>query len=201
MSAPRLDVVGPLVEGPLGLGPVRQIAMVTDDLDRAIRGYDAVDPTLSWRIYEFGPSRLSWQRIGGRAAEFGLRCASAGQSPQVEFVQPLAGDTSLARVLAASGPGALHHLAVGVDSFDQAARMLSGHGFAELEAGGGTGLDGDGAFGYFDTRAWLGVYLELLEYPARAPEPVEVRPAYRAEVPVPVDARGLSLGGPQSPVR
>ena len=48
-------------------------------------------------------------------------------------------------------------------------------GYELVQSGSGYGLDGDGAYGYFDTTAALHVYTELIEPPARRPPPEDVR--------------------------
>jgi hypothetical protein len=64
------------------------------------------------------------------------------------------------------GPG-VQHVAYFVDSFDDAREELDRNGCPMVQGGGGHGLDGDGAFGYFDTTSMLGVWLEIIEPPAR----------------------------------
>jgi hypothetical protein len=73
---------------------------------------------------------------------------------------------------------ALHHVGIIVDDFAAESARLQKLGITELEAGGGHGLDGDGAFGYFDTVALCGVIVELIEPPARRPAPQRT---YRGE--------------------
>jgi methylmalonyl-CoA/ethylmalonyl-CoA epimerase len=154
----------------LGLGPVFQFGVVTDDLDRAVASTRAAEPTAVWSSWTYGPHLLTWQRIGREETAFSLRLAISGTNPQMEFLQPLDERTSFARKLAADGQS-LHHLGIYVSDFAAESARLLGLGVEPLESGGGHGIDGDGAFGYFDTVGLCGTIIELIERPARRREP------------------------------
>jgi methylmalonyl-CoA/ethylmalonyl-CoA epimerase len=156
--------------GWLGLGPLGQIGVVTADLDAAIDRRRRLQPAADWRCWTYDQNFLGWQRIGERAVPWSIRLAISGVNPQLELVQPLHGDTSLARKLARDGES-IHHVGIFVDDFAAEADRLAAMGIARLESGGGHGLDGDGAFGYFDTTDICGVIVELIESPARRPAP------------------------------
>ena len=177
--------------GWLGLGPVHQIAVVTEDLDRSIARRQTDEAASEWRGWVYDADLLGWQQIDGVAAVYSMRVAVAGTNPQLELVQPTGGDTSLSRVLAgaqragagtARRPGhvteTLHHLGLFVDDFEAEQRRLTRLGIPCLESGGGHGLDGDGCFGYFDTVDRFGVLVELIQPPARRPEPHFVMTAH-----------------------
>jgi methylmalonyl-CoA/ethylmalonyl-CoA epimerase len=157
-------------DGWLGLGPIAQLGVVTPDLDAAIASARITSPDASWLGWTYGPDLLAWQRIGASAASYQMRLAISGSNPQLEFVQPLDSSTSLSRKLAADGQS-LHHVGIFVSSFEAESARLRAHGIEQLESGGGHGVDGDGAFGYFDTRALFGVIIELIEPCRQRPEP------------------------------
>lgn len=156
--------------GWLGLGPIAQLGVVTHDLDAAVAAAPRAQPDAVWLEWTYGPDFLGWQRVGGQAEPYRMRLAVSGSDPQLEYVQPLAGQTSLARKLAADGQS-LHHVGILVEDYVAESARLAGLGIAELESGGGHGLDGDGAFGYFDTFAFCGVVVELIQPPRRRPDP------------------------------
>jgi hypothetical protein len=167
--------------GWLGLGPIHQLGIVTEDLDRSIGRRRRSVPDSVWRGWTYGPGFLRWQRVGAIAAEFEMRLAISGSNPQLELMQPTGGESSLSTTLraarAAAGPAdgevveALHHLGLFVTDFAAERDRLAGLGIPCLESGGGHGLDGDGSFGYFDTRDQVGVLVELIQPPRRRPEP------------------------------
>lgn len=156
--------------GWLGLDPVMQLGIVTPDLREAIRRDLGRRPEATWSGWTYGPDLLTWQRVNGRPARYKLTLAVSGTNPQLEFIEPGDADTSLARALAERGQ-ALHHVGIIVEDYAAEGARLSALGIEELEAGGGHGLDGDGAFGYFDTVAACGVIIELIQPPARRPAP------------------------------
>jgi hypothetical protein len=156
--------------GWLGLSPITQLGMVTPRLEAAIRRDLERRPDATWAGWTYGPDMLGWQRVNGTPARYELNLAVSATNPQLEFVQPGDADTSLRRMLSQRGH-ALHHVGIIVDDFAAESARLQGLGIAELEAGGGHGLDGDGAFGYFDTVDLCGVIVELIEPPARRPTP------------------------------
>lgn len=156
--------------GWLGLHPVTQFGVVTPDLDAAIARDLELRPHALWTGWTYGPDLLSWQRIGGQPATYTMNLAVSGTNPQLEFVQPLGAHTSLWRRLEAGGHS-LHHMGILVNDFDRESARLRTLGVSELEAGGGHGLDGDGAFGYFDTVALCGIIIEIIQPPARRPAP------------------------------
>ncbi|HKC30036.1 MAG TPA: VOC family protein [Jatrophihabitans sp.] len=166
-------MVSPL--GWLGLDPVTQLGIVTTDVDAAVERDLERRPGATWAGWTYGPHMLSWQRIDGRPASFEFTLAVSGANPQLEFVDPGTADTSLRRLLERHGTS-LHHVGVIVEDFAAERARLQQLGIAELEAGGGHGMDGDGAFGYFDTVELCGVIVELIEPPARRPAPHRTYP-------------------------
>ncbi|MCU1580313.1 MAG: hypothetical protein JWP19_2517 [Rhodoglobus sp.] len=155
----------------LGLGEVDQIGCVVLDLDESIRSRTVIDPMLEWRGWTYGRGFLGWQQTRGVDSEYTVRLAVTGTHPQLELIEPVDGDTSWARVLERGGDGAVHHLGYFVEDFWAEVNRIEAMGFPVLEAGGGHGLDGDGAFAYLDTTALVGVYTEVIQPARQRPEP------------------------------
>lgn len=168
----RLDFPGP-AEALLGRA-VGQIGIVVGDLESACRRYSALWQCGPWRIYTYSPAILSRQRYRGVASSFAMRIALNPTSPQLELVQPLEGP-SVYHGLEGRGEG-LHHLAAYVEDADAAIDSLARAGYAVLQEGRGFGVEGDGAFVYFDTQHDLGYLLEVIQRPIERREPELVIP-------------------------
>ena len=78
--------------------------------------------------------------------------------------------------LANHGEG-LHHVGYFVDDVQAAIADMAGRGYALLQSGRGFGVDGDGAYAYFDTEADLGCVLEAIQAPRQLPPPHRWFPA------------------------
>jgi methylmalonyl-CoA/ethylmalonyl-CoA epimerase len=154
----------------LGLGPVRQIACVVDDLEQAIMRRSRIGRARSWSGWTYGPDLLGWQQVSGEDDTFAMRLAVTGADPQVELIQPLTSNTSLSRTLGNHNER-IHHLGFYVANFWDEVHRIEAMGCEVLEAGGGHGLDGDGAFAYLDTSAITGIYSEIITPPLRRAEP------------------------------
>lgn len=156
------------------LGPVRQVAWVVDDLEQTLDAAQRRMPDRTWKVWNYGPKYLAWQYIGVEAAEFRFRVAVTSNVPQIEYIQPLSPNTSAYRQLKEQGES-VHHLGYFVNNFRAASTTLQQLGLQAAESGGGHGLDGDGAFAYFDLRPSLGLFVEIIEVPARRGAPHGLR--------------------------
>ena len=78
--------------------------------------------------------------------------------------------------MARCGEG-LHHLGYYVDDIEAAVAAMAERGYAVLQAGRGFGVDGDGAYAYFDTERDFGCVLEAIVGPRLMPEPERTFPA------------------------
>ena len=164
----------------LGLGPVRQIACVVDDLEQAITRRTRFGHNSSWSGWTYGPDLLGWQQINGKDDTFAMRLAVTGSNPQIELIQPLTANTSLSRALG-NHSERIHHLGFYVESFWDEVHRIEAMGCTVLEAGGGHGLDADGAFAYLDTSAVTGVYSEIITPPLRRAAPEFILDAIAVE--------------------
>jgi hypothetical protein len=64
-----------------------------------------------------------------------------------------------------------HHLGYYVDDIDEAIAAMAQRGFEPIQTGSGFGVDGDGAFAYFDTLDVFGCYFEAILGPRALPDP------------------------------
>lgn len=157
-----------------------QIGFVVPDLELAMEDFSANLGIGPWAIWEYVPPYLGWREYRGRPGSFSMRAAFAGSRPQVELIEPIEGPSIWHEFLEQRGVG-IHHLAFFVDSFADTRAKLADLGIEMVMAGGGHGLDGDGAFGYFDAEARFGFVLEAIQHPARR------RPPARLHQPVSLD--------------
>jgi methylmalonyl-CoA/ethylmalonyl-CoA epimerase len=155
--------------------PPDQIGILVPDLDEALERYEGSWGGGPWRIYTYGPGRIPWLTYRGEPGAYELRLAISAGKPQIELVEPLAGPSIYEEFLARGGTG-LHHLGFWVESLEESIASFQAAGYAQIQAGGGYGLDGDGGYSYFDTERDFGVILETIEIPKRRREPEAVYP-------------------------
>lgn len=160
--------------------PFDQVGIVVPDLMASVRAYSAmlgVGPWVGWR---YDGAFLGWREYRGGPGRYSMQLTVAGESPQLELLEPLEGPSVFSEFLGSHGPG-VHHVAYFVPSLADAAGSLAERGFVMVQSAGGHGLDGDGAFGYFDTTAALGLYLECIELPRQRRPPHFTYPAPEGE--------------------
>ena len=154
---------------PAGLHP-DQIGIVVADLDEAMGRYSRIFDCGAWSVWTYGPELFRESSFRGQKGRFSMRLALAGAGPQLELIEPVQGPSLYHEWLAEQGEG-LHHIGMRVPDLQAGTREMAERGFGVLQSGRGYGLDGDGGFAYLDSAAELGVILELIEVPARRPEP------------------------------
>jgi catechol 2,3-dioxygenase-like lactoylglutathione lyase family enzyme len=157
---------------------VDQIGIVVPDLDEALATHTELWPGHSWSCFEHGPATIPRMTVRGRAATYAFRAAFGTQSPQIELIQPLGGPSHYDEWLEAGRTG-VHHLGFVVTSLDEVLTEMDSRGLQPIQEGAGFGLDGDGAFAYFDTTDSLGVVVEAIQRPRRRAEPDGVWSAQR----------------------
>lgn len=150
--------------------PVGQVGILVRDLERALERYSTLWGLGPWRGYVYGPATVPTLTYRGQPGQYSMRIALAGQAPQVELMEPLEGP-SIYHEWLESRPEGLHHVAVYVDSLQQAIDSMTAAGYDLLQSGSGYGLDGDGGYAYFETERDFGIILEALEVPRRRREP------------------------------
>jgi hypothetical protein len=156
-------------------GPPRQIAIVVEDLDRALPLYAGPGEEGRFSIFTFGPESFGHYTAGGRPATARMRVGINGATPQIELIQPLGGGGLYEDHVARHGHG-LHHVGYYVEAVPAAIRAMEAAGYPLLLEGGGHGADGDGAFAYFDTQDALGYVVEAITPPAVRGEPEATYP-------------------------
>lgn len=150
----------PVVAG----GTLFQIGMVVPDLERAVARFTETLGLGPWIGFHFSPENVQDFTYRGRPADYSMDVALTGEGPQLELIQVHGERTLYHEWIDEHGYG-VQHLATRVDSHAAAMQQLLGAGYELLQSGHGYGADGDGGFAYFDTRAELGVILEVLEVP------------------------------------
>jgi glyoxalase/bleomycin resistance protein/dioxygenase superfamily protein len=167
---------------PVGEPPTGQIAFVVADVEAAAERWVnlGIGP---WNIWTFDERRLPNRQYRGRPGSFAMRAALCSIGPLTyELVQSLQGPNIYEDFLLDGGAGVTrpHHLGYYVDDIGRAIEAMERKGYPVAQEGSGFGVDGDGAFAYFDTVADFGCYFEAIVGPRALPEP-------EGQVPLPSD--------------
>ncbi len=154
-----------------GIGSIDQVAVVVRDLDAAMERYWTRLGIGPWDVYTYGPHRMSQMTFRGNEQPYVMKLALAFVGPTMyELIEHVTGPSIYEEHLAQRGEG-LHHLGYYVQDIDAEIAAMADRGYALLQSGRGFGLDGDGAYAYFDTGADLGCIVEAIERPRQMPEP------------------------------
>lgn len=158
--------VGPVCDGAF----FKQVAVVVDDLDLAVRQWADLLSIGPWTAYRYDEHILKDTFYRGEPAAFSLRHALAWNGEmQFELVQPLEGP-SIFRDYYQAGFGAMHHIGKYVPDHDAAVAEVLAKGFHPLQSARGFGAEGDGAFAYFQPPD-LDIIIELIAAPATRRDP------------------------------
>jgi hypothetical protein len=155
---------------------IRQICLVVRDLDQAMGQWSAlgIGP---WRVHDLGPNWVREMTFRGQPQRTAVKFAAAHSGPlNVELIEPSDEPNVYTEHLDVHGEG-LHHLGYFVDDIDKAIEEMRSLGYDVVQSGRGLGVDGDGAYAYFDTIATLGCMLEAIEPPRCLPDPIRWYPA------------------------
>jgi methylmalonyl-CoA/ethylmalonyl-CoA epimerase len=155
---------------PQGQPPTGQVAFVTGDLEAQLRRFLdlGVGP---WNVWTFDDRMLRTMTYAGRPGRFSARVALCSAGPLTyEVIEPVTGPSIWHDFLEARGPG-MHHLGYYVDDIEGAIAAMAEKGYAAVQSGSGFGVDGDGAFAYFDTTDAFGCYMEAIVGPRALPPP------------------------------
>jgi methylmalonyl-CoA/ethylmalonyl-CoA epimerase len=149
-----------------GSGPVHQVGIVVEDVERAIAAHARLlgYSDAQWRRADFGPESVGRLFVRGNPAEFSMRLAFAGSDPELELIEPVSGPSIYREWLDERGEG-LHHLAVVVTCLAEATAAMEQAGFGVVQAGNGFLPQGRGGFAYYETGQALGYVLEAVELP------------------------------------
>jgi hypothetical protein len=127
-----------------------------------------------WDVYTYGPHRMPRMTYRGKQQPYVMKLALAYVGPTMyELIESVEGPNIYEDHLATHGEG-LHHLGSAVPDVEAEIARMADAGFALLQSGHGFGLDGDGAYAYFDSGASLGCIIEAIEFPREMPPPERV---------------------------
>jgi hypothetical protein len=163
-----------LTGGPLTGLALHQIGYVVRDLDAAMARYRQAWGVGRWTVRRHDEATTPTTTYCGAPGRFSMRLALSDVAPVVELIEPLTGPSAYDAWIEEHGDS-IHHFGFVVASLDAMVAPMEAAGYPLVQSGRGYGLDGDGAYGYFDTTADLRVFTELIEPPARRSPPEEVR--------------------------
>jgi hypothetical protein len=147
-----------------------QVAFVVDELMGAIGDWIrlGVGP---WNVWTFDEQMLRSRTYGDASGTFSARIALCSIGPLTyELIEPLQGP-SIWHGFRDRGRSRMHHLGYYVEDIDDAIAAMAEQGFHPVQSGAGFGVDGDGAFAYFDTLEAYGCYFEAIVGPRALPDP------------------------------
>ncbi len=171
MSSPDVKPQAPFLKN-----GIRQIAVIVEDLDKAVEMYWQLLGIGPWHIYTYSKPFVKTMTYRGQPADYKMRLALADVGPvQIELIEVLGDETIYAEFVKEHGYG-LHHMGVLVEDMEVAKNEAAAVGLTVIQDGGGYGLDGDGGYAYLDTEDKLGTTLELISRPKRRAEPEEIYP-------------------------
>jgi len=155
---------------------VAQVAIIVEDLDRAVENYWKLFGIGPWHIYTYGKPLVKEMTYGGEPADYKMRVAlSYLGSTRIELIEMMEGETVYADFVEAHGYG-VHHFGVLVEDMEEALAEAEAAGLRMTMDGAGFGRDGDGHYAYLDTENEIGVTIELIERPEGRRPPERVYP-------------------------
>ena len=155
---------------------VAQVALIVEDLDKAVETYWKLFGIGPWHIYTYGKPLVKRMTYHGKPSEYEMRIALAYIGPlRIELIEMLEGDTVYTDFVKEHGYG-VHHFGVLVDDMEEAIARAEAAGLTMTQDGAGFGLDGDGHYAYLDTEGQIGITIELIQRPKRRVPPEAVYP-------------------------
>lgn len=146
--------------------PITQIGLLVPDLVSGIANWSALLGRSDWLVYTYGPTTVPKLIFRGEQGRFSLRLGLSGSGPQLELIQPLEGPSIYEEWIAERGYGP-HHVGFHVPLAQPVIEGLAAEGLSPVQSGAGYGMDGDGSFAYYDLVDEAGLYVEVIESPAR----------------------------------
>jgi len=153
---------------------MHQVCVVVRDVQEAAERYWKLFGIGPWDIYTLGPPELTDMVIHGEPKPYTMRVGLAYVGEvQWELIQPLSGASIYQEFLESRGEG-VHHVAWGVDDYDQTLATMREQGIDVLMSGCWRGTE----YAYLDTEKALGSIVELFKYSPDfvMPEPEAVYP-------------------------
>jgi methylmalonyl-CoA/ethylmalonyl-CoA epimerase len=155
---------------------IEQIALVVEDLDKAVETYWRLFGIGPWHIYTYGRPLVKKMSYYGKPCEYKMRLALTRiGSLRLELVEVLEGDLIHADFVREHGYG-VHHIGVLVDDMEVAIAQAKEAGLTVTLDGAGFGADGDGHYAFLDTEDKIGITLELIQLPKRRVPPEKIYP-------------------------
>jgi catechol 2,3-dioxygenase-like lactoylglutathione lyase family enzyme len=153
-----------------------QVALIVEDLDKAVERYWKLFGIGPWHFYTYGKPLVRRMTYRGKPGAHKMRLAMSMIGPMcLELIEVLEGDTIHADFVREHGYG-LHHLGVLVEDMEVAIAQAKAGGLTVTQDGAGYGLDGDGHYAYLDTEDKIGLALELIQPPRRRVQPEKIYP-------------------------
>jgi 4-hydroxyphenylpyruvate dioxygenase-like putative hemolysin len=174
MTAPKAQPSRPL---PFLQNGIAQVALLVEDLEKAVENYWTLFGIGPWHFYTYGRPLVKEMTYHGQRANYEMRIALSHIGPlRIELIEAKAGDSIYADFIKEHGYG-VHHFGILVEEMKDKLAKASAAGLQMLQDGSGFGLDGDGHYAYLDTEALLGVTLELIQRPKARVAPEKIFPA------------------------
>jgi len=165
---------------PSALGvPVLQVAVVVEDVDRAVQDWWQHLGIGPWRIFTYGPAQLTDQTYRGEPATWTVRAALAMSGDvMMELVESVEGPDIWQEQLAERG-SSLHHFAFYVTDMDVAVAEMLSRGWTIVQSARAYGRSRDGHLAYFEHATISGIFVEVVQPPTERSDPDFVYPAPR----------------------
>lgn len=154
---------------------VLQVAVVVKDLETAVKKYADEYGIGPWIIYDFNPQTVKDMIVRDQRVDYAMRLALCDiGGVQWELIEPKDDKSIYAEFLRNHGEG-LHHVAFGVDNYEEAMKFFREKGHQILQ--GGTWHDF--TYTYLTTEGDLKFIAEIYNPPPdfKWPEPDAVYPA------------------------
>jgi methylmalonyl-CoA/ethylmalonyl-CoA epimerase len=136
-----------------------QVAIVVRDVDAALQTYVHEYGIGPWDIYEFNSGNVEGMVKDDESADYAMRIAiTTVGTVQWELIEPLDDRSMYAEHLAEHGEG-LHHVGVGVRSYDDTMGVVRSKGHKVLQGGHYNGV----TFAYLSTDRDLKVITEIFD--------------------------------------
>jgi methylmalonyl-CoA/ethylmalonyl-CoA epimerase len=167
----------PLSEATSALGvPVLQIAVVVEDVEKAVREWWEHLGIGPWRIYTYGPAELTQQTYRGKPAAWSVKAALAMSGDvMMELVESVDGHDIWQEQFAERG-SSLHHFAFYVPDFDVAVAEMESRGWKIVQSARTYGRSRDGHLAYFEHATISGMFVEVVQPPSERSDPDYIYP-------------------------
>ena len=140
---------------------VLQIAVVVKDLDASMKRYADQFGIGPWVVFTFNPDTVKDMIIRDEKVDYAMKLALADiGGVQWELIEPLDDKSIYAEFLTKHGEG-LHHVAFGVENYDEAMTFFREGGMGVLQGGTWHGF----TYTYLDTQDKLATIAEIYNPP------------------------------------